>query len=368
MVSLSPGPPAARTGAPKLLPKGVHVSIVTESGSPTESVDSSASVAIPLAKKVTIADDLELTIDDRRPFFGDLHRHTDLSLCFVPLDGTIDDAYRYASDVAGLDFLGITDHTRDIHQGDALSLLWWRCQKEVGRYELPGRFLPFFAYERSRGDTDHNVISLRSDMLRPHTYPLPELWRELGNDTLTIPHQPFAGAVWEYQDDARRPLLEIFQGYRDRSVETDAHEGLDRGYHFGFIASSDHLSTRASYAGVWAEEHRRESLFAAMQSRRTFGATDRIVLAMRCGGRWMGEQLRAAEMPPLEIEVKGTAPVRTVDVVVDGQVRQTVNPLRRELKFSVPLSLAGQHYVYIRLEQSDGNQAWSSPIWVDIRQ
>ena len=172
--------------------------------------------------------------------------------------------------------------------------------------------------------------------------------------------------VWDYQDDEHRPLLEIFQGFRDRAIESDAHEGLDRGYHFGFIASSDHLSTRASYAGVWADERSRESLFTAMKSRRTFGATDKIVLAVRCGDRWMGEQISAAEMPPLEIHIEGTAPVRSIDVIVDGQVQQTLTPLQRELDITVPLSLTGQHYVYVRLQQSDGNQAWSSPIWVDI--
>jgi len=51
-------------------------------------------------------------------WYGDLHRHTDISLCFSPVDGTIDDAYRYALDAAPLDFLGITDHTHDRAMGD----------------------------------------------------------------------------------------------------------------------------------------------------------------------------------------------------------------------------------------------------------
>ena len=113
-------------------------------------------------------------------FYGDLHRHTDLSLCRVPIDGTIDDAYRYAIEVARLDFLGITDHSRDIAQGDPLSQLWWRSRKEVERHRLGTTFIPFFSYERSHSNTaDHNVISLRGDMLRPHTYPLPDFWNEL---------------------------------------------------------------------------------------------------------------------------------------------------------------------------------------------
>ena len=122
--------------------------------------------------------------------FGDMHRHTDLSLCFNSLDGSPEDAYRYAIEAARLDFLAITDHTRDIEHGDALSLLWWRITKAVTRHRLAGRFAPFFAFERSNGDTDHNVISLRDDILRPHEDPLPLFWQELTGETLTLPHSP----------------------------------------------------------------------------------------------------------------------------------------------------------------------------------
>src|SRR5207248_8087377 len=90
-------------------------------------------------------------------WYGDLHRHTDISLCFSPIDGTIDDAYRYAIDAAPLDFLGITDHTHDLEMGEPLAHIWWRSRKEVNRHLLGSSFIPFFSYERSRGDTDHNV-------------------------------------------------------------------------------------------------------------------------------------------------------------------------------------------------------------------
>jgi hypothetical protein len=52
--------------------------------------------------------------EELRLYFGDLHRHTDLSLCFPFFDGSLDDAYRYGIEVARLDFLGVTDHTRDL--------------------------------------------------------------------------------------------------------------------------------------------------------------------------------------------------------------------------------------------------------------
>ena len=304
-------------------------------------------------------------------FHGDLHRHTDISLCMSPSDGTMDDAYRYGIDAAPLDFIGVTDHTHDIAMGDPLSLLWQRIRKEVGRHALAGTFVPFYSYERSRGETDHNVISLRDDILRPHTYPHPEFWRELDADTFTVPHQPFFNAAaWGMRDPVHRPLLEIYQGFRNHSCEADAEHALASGNEIGFIASSDHLSTGASFASVWAEEPTRESLFRALQARRTYAAMDRMMLRVTCGGHWMGEKFTVKELPPIEVAVGPTAPLAEVEVFVDGAARKI--PFERDAgglvraRFMAEAGLTGPHRIHVRVRQTDGNMAWSSPMWIDV--
>lgn len=311
-------------------------------------------------------------------FFGDLHRHTDLSLCNVPTDGTMDDAYRYAIDAAHLDFLGITDHSRDIAEGDAKSLLYWRCRKEVSRHDLTPRFIPMYAYEHSRGGEDHNVISLRPN-LWPDSMPFPELWKRMDNDMFTIPHQTICSPIppggemplgldvktWTYGDDAHRRLMEIYQGCRDRAIEPDAHAAFSKGHIMGFIASSDHLATSAGYAGVWAKDRTRESVFRALQARRTFGATDRISVKAMMGNHWMGEQAAAAG-ESLHLEAQGTAAIETVELIVDGHVQQTLPQGKQavNIEIKLPAFTDGVHYFYTRLRQADGNQAWSSPIWI----
>ena len=299
-------------------------------------------------------------------FFGDLHRHTDLSLCRVAIDGTIDDAYRYAIDPGRLDFLGITDHARDIDQGQWLSHLWWRSQKEVKRHELGTDFFPFYAYERSGGTADHNIISLRDDRLRSYKISRPKFWTELGPDTIVIPHQPFRRGMWKLSNDPLRRLAEIYQGCRDNSIEAGIHRGLDKGNHVGFIASSDHMSTSASYACVWAETLSRESIFRGLQARRTYGATAQIKLVFRAGEHWMGEIFTASKLPPLTLTVTGTAPVESVTLVLDGKPHTTVHPHAVEVNIQDELDLSGSHYLYYHLVQSDGNEAWSSPIWVTV--
>ena len=77
---------------------------------------------------------------------GDMHRHTDESWD-GNRDGSLDDAYRYALDAAGFDYLGVCDHKGDVE--DPAGYSWWRIQKAVDLYTITGRFTPLYSYERS---------------------------------------------------------------------------------------------------------------------------------------------------------------------------------------------------------------------------
>lgn len=355
-----------------LRPRGLHWATVEEEKGTPPGLDLLSATPLPVSKPKIPAgrereESVELGGKEYELFLGDLHRHTDLSLCRVSYDGTLDDAYRYAIDVAKLDFLGVTDHARDLHLGDRLSLLWWRCRKEVNRHFFPSAFLPYYAFERSQDPADHNVIALYGDVLRPHDYPLQDFWQEFGTDVITIPHQPIRTPdIWDVRDELRRPLYEIFQGCRTRPIEQDAHEGFARGHRMGFIASSDHMSTGASFACVWAEERSRESVFRAMQNRRTYAATAKIRLAVTAGDHWMGEAFEAETMPSIKVDAVGTATIETVRFVVDGEVVRTLTPGKPNVSLEERFDLSGEHYVYVHLVQRDGYEAWSSPIWVNV--
>ena len=73
-----------------------------------------------------------------RLVFGDLHRHTDISEDGGINDGSLIDTMRYAADAAGLDFIGITDHTRYLTRRYNL----WRLKQIADLYYRPGTFSP----------------------------------------------------------------------------------------------------------------------------------------------------------------------------------------------------------------------------------
>src|SRR5207237_4535448 len=62
------------------------------------------------------------------------------------IDGSLLDTMRYARDAAGLDFIGITDHSRYLPR----RYNQWRLQQIADLFYAPGWFSPMHAYERSQ--------------------------------------------------------------------------------------------------------------------------------------------------------------------------------------------------------------------------
>jgi hypothetical protein len=329
-----------------------------------------------------------------RVFFGDLHRHTDISWCYPTVDGCLVDAYRYAMDAAGLDFLAITDHTRDTDPYP-----WWNTQKANDLFHVPGTFTPIYGYERSNtpaGGGHRNVFFVERDWpvyRSEHHYmhtdqdpgerldPPAALYPNLrGKAAFTAAHTPkyerrAMSGTWSYNDPIAEPLVEIFQGFRisserpSKSVveEASVWHALKKGYRLGFIASSDHVSTHMSYACVWAEGQSRAQLFEAMQARRTYAATDKILLDVRIGEAVMGEETSLEGKPELSIHVRGTDLIDELQIIRNAKVIYESSPGVRDVRttFRDENYNGGNAWYYVRIRQTDDAMAWGSPIWVN---
>ena len=352
---------------------------------------------------------------------GDVHRHTEFStdLRGAP-DGSMLDFYRYMLDAAHLDYGSQTDH----QAGGDRHYWWWLCMKGTDLFTTKGGYTGIYGYERSISwphghrnvlfeDPTHTPVpffqpglttpagnnqaawfrshAFASEVLEQDTLYLYEELKRVG--AISLPHTTASGMGfdWRYHDPEVEVGVEIFQGdrfnyehekaplsppvnYDKPNSDTPKKKGyvwngLAKGHWLGFIASSDHLSTHISYANVWAVENTREAIFDAYRKRRVYGATDDIVLDYRMDGHWMGERFAADEMPAAAVRVIGTAPISKVVVIRDGDFVHTVaGDGASELAFqwTDPKPASGRHYYYVRVEQADGNVAWSSPIWVSL--
>lgn len=339
---------------------------------------------------------------------GELHRHTETSWD-GGADGSLEDMFRYAIDAADLDWIANADHDN----GAGREYSWWLTQKLTDAFHVKDRFTPLFGYERSvsyphghrnclftrRGvmtlprlaetDPDKRVAGIHADDTKMFYRYLHEL------NGLCASHTSATGmgTDWRDNDPKVEPIVEIYQGDRNSyEYEEAPRAGHDpksgkqpvalggwrpagfldhafkKGYRLGFQSSSDHWSTHISFCVVLAERHDREAIFEALQKRRCYAATDNIIADVKSGDHLMGEEFKTSAAPTLKMAFVGTGPIAAVHIVRDSKVVHTIKVGKSEYRgdWTDPNPEAGVHYYYVRVEQENGELAWTSPMWIDF--
>ncbi|MEO7649598.1 MAG: hypothetical protein ABIZ80_03965 [Bryobacteraceae bacterium] len=355
---------------------------------------------------------------------GDFHRHTELSWDGGgSADGSLQDFYRYMIDAASMDFGASTDH-----QGGAWPYWWWYTQKMTDMYHVPGGYVPIFGFERSATfpNGHRNVFYAKRSESRVVPFFLKEgtpgfgfplgpqgdepgvgtgdlaandtkmLYEEIrGRNGIAISHTSATrmGTDWRDNDSKLEPVVEIFQGARTNyeSLEAPlvADQGKDgphvkqagyqaegmvsnawaKGYKLGIITSSDHGSTHISFAMVYTPDPSRQGVLDAIRKRHTYGATDNIILDVRMGEHFMGDEFPLTAPQPLNIKVRGTRAVARVDIIKDNKVIYTTQPNKQDVAFQFTDKgpVAGRHFYYVRVRQDDEMIAWSSPMFINYK-
>lgn len=370
-------------------------------------------------------------------YWGDFHRHTDVSNCRTGFDGCIVDHFRYAYDIGKIDFLGTSDHTdigKIYHPYE-----WWHNQRMHDALHSPGRFNTMYVYEREQvwpwghrnvvfANRGGPIVYIKRPTYRASPWQavfpveagigeiLPyELWDILenyGKPVAVISHTGASrmGTDWGKYDRigyGSENVVEIYQGARvsyegegapqptaglkpgeKYTIDGDAEatppgpildfgkyragtyqNALELGRRLGVFASSDHISQHTSYGGVYCEEFTREGIIEALDQRRTIAATDKIYLNFTCNDQPLGSILETEKDPVLWFRVDGTAPLRRITIVRNEEDWKSFGPLDESI-FETTLTddamLEGENRYYVRVEQADGNMAWSSPVWVSL--
>jgi len=333
---------------------------------------------------------------------GDTHRHTEFSMDGNN-DGSLLDTYRYAIDAAELDYLMVSEHNG--LGGPDNEYPNWLLQQMADVFTIPGKFLPLYGYERSvpYPNGHRNVIFARrgnpalpipeeEQKAQTGAKALYEYLKKYGGIAISHTSASTMGTDWRDNDPEVEPLVEIYQGDRVSNEYEGAPKAAytgnpasapggfrpagyvwnawAKGYKLGVQVSSDHLSTHISYACTLAPEFTRQALLDAMKARRSYGATDNIVLDYRllAGGKeyMQGEIVPVTGPFQLKVHAVGTRPIRQVDVIRSNRFVSTSHPMTDKVEFTFQDAqpLSGESYYYVRLQQVDDQMAWSSPIWI----
>jgi hypothetical protein len=166
------------------------------------------------------------------------------------------------------------------------------------------------------------------------------------------------------------------RGMREGNTVRDA---LARGYRLGLVGSGDshdghpglaQLAADGSggLAAIFAESATREAVLEALRARRVYATNGpRIVLEVTLDGAPMGASLPAGAAKALVVRVAAPAPLDAVELVTaEGVVAATPGEGKRSLAFEAESpALAPGSWLYLRVRQSDGGAAWSSPFFFE---
>jgi len=341
-------------------------------------------------------------------YFGAIHFHTEFS---VDGDGRLEDAYAYARDWLNLDVIAGTDHA-------PLGYQWEDTLRINDRFNDPHRFVTIPAWESSTA-FGHANIYLRSNDTdadpshwNPARNPSEETWP---SDAIVVPHhtnageEPFTreeyeqalsdGIYWTVYDwsipNPRVRLAEIVQGRGDFEADAvdeawEIHQGnrgasiqdaFRMGWRLGFVGGSDnHQAYPTQMSGRYfgltcflSPELTRRSVWEAMDQRRTYATSGvQIVCDYSINGLPMGSEGKIKSGDPVyfSASLHGTAPIEQVEIISNGEVIWHKNPGAWDITLTDEVlsdKATASAYYYLRLRQEDGNRAWLSPVWLDVK-
>ena len=331
-------------------------------------------------------------LPERRIYWGDIHGHTNIS---DGLGASAEEYFAFGRDVAGLDVCALTDHGH---------FDWPQTIAAVKAFYAPGRYVTLLAQEAGAGSDHMNLYFRHGDT--PHIASWTKRYDEFQSivraqyneggepEVITGPHHftyhrgddryPFG--LW---DDRIIRFVEVYSshgtseylgnprpcaGAKDRDKFMQA--GLARGRRFGVIASSDNHDSKPGRT-IWghypgglvafcAPELTREAIWNALWDRHTYAASfDRIYMEFTVDDQPMGSEVIAQGPPKIHYYVIGKTDALTAVLLRNNE------ELRRDAATNGVLEVtiedappAGAAFYYLRVEQENGERAWSSPIWV----
>jgi hypothetical protein len=259
----------------------------------------------------------------------------------LTLNSKIAEFYRYARDVAGVQFVGYQ------RNADAMSDEDWTVQQqeEVNFYE-PGVFVPIPGFEwsgRTWQGGHHNVYFRRHGQAAKRNDAAEEMFQgaraasELSHildvynayrnaDLIMTPHVGGEHSDLTHHEPTLEPAVEISSTHG--SFEWMLRDAIKRRYRLGFLGGSDSYTARpgddrpgyqwrryskAGLTGVYAKDISLESFFEAMKSRRVFATTGvRMILRTEADGHVMGSEYTTSSAPNISADVTATGPLLSV--------------------------------------------------------
>ncbi len=313
---------------------------------------------------------------DRSPyriFYGNLHAHTSIS------DGEQrpDDAFAYARDVGGLDFMAVTDHGEQIYLGE-----WDEIVNSANHYNEDGVFVAIYGFEFADVLQGHLCVWNSSTNL--YNLLLPEFydWIVLHPEALAGFNHPgqqvgdFNNTAFVDNETAQRIIgIEAF------NADTTSYEqyfpeyikALDNGWQVAPTAGQDNHdanwgSRNAMRTAVLAANLTRGDILDALSKKRFYATNDaNIQIHFTGNGNEMGSIVVGSSLTlNLTINDPDNEPIRNATIFSNGGTvvyQESLSGSRPSVNITIePITEA--KYYFARVFEADGDVAFTAPIWI----
>lgn len=323
-------------------------------------------------------------------YYGHLHNHTSVS----DGTGTPTQAYKYAKEIAGLDFFSLSEHSEMMDNTE-----WTAVKNAADAYNADGIFTTFYGFEWSSVFQGH-VTVINTDDYCSYTSSATDnfqellTWVNIRNGIAFFNHPGWAW--WSYQEynHFTNTPSEKFVGmelwndadgfgtyyYNDGFYRYDGGKGyfdeaLSRGWKIGAAGSDDnHVSTWGTRTpwrlGVLAKNLTRADILDALIARRFFSTLDKnLSLSLKINGAEMGSTVTGGNLS-IVINAKDDDTNESFTKVVlmkNGAVAETIYLTEwiNNITITLPLTGVDKDYFYVKVTQGDGDEAISSPVFIE---
>ncbi len=189
----------------------------------------------------------------------------------------------------------------------------------------------------------------------------------------TTPTDKIVGMeLWNKTD--RFPVYYYTDGYyANDGNKSWFDEAIERGWKIGASGSEDNHSgtwgtATPSKLAVLASANTRTDIYNALKARNFFTTYDsNLALSFKIGGNEMGSTISATTTSfSIQASDVNSEVFTQVQLLKNGSVIQTWTPNVSTVDLSGEMTFANGEYYYIRVKQTDNDEAISSPIWIDV--
>jgi len=342
---------------------------------------SSTSIAVSEASKNAMQESTDASESESiyNFYIGNLHSHTSYSDGV----GTPAEAFEHARDIAGVDFLAVTDHTQSLTGNEFADIIF---QAEV--FTQNGIFVAIAGQEWSGYDPIHESIKNHINVFeseRLFTAPRTDLdsfYSELFSSGCTANFNHPAGLgfnrfAYSPTADIGMNAIEVrgwnIWGPFYKGEESEFVNALNNGWHVGVDGSQDNHSATwgdgPSWTVVLACSLTKAEVLDAMRNHRTYSTFDRnLNLVFKAENHWMGESF--SQTDNIHFYIRANDPddndtLGLVELYQNGKLIDWIsvdsNYYPWYLEITPP---SGENYYYVKINPSDSQKVWSSPIWV----